>query len=146
MDTVNQATRSRIMASVPQRDSKPEIRLRKELFRLGYRYRLHLKSLPGTPDIVFPCFRLVVFVHGCFWHRHAGCKLATNPGTRRGFWMDKFAANVQRDIRNRNELRKLRWKSVIIWQCEIERSVEKAAIKVTRALSGRFPAARLVAN
>jgi DNA mismatch endonuclease, patch repair protein len=126
------------MASVPQRDSKPEVCLRKELFRLGYRYRLHVKSLPGTPDIVLPRFRVLIFVHGCFWHRHARCRLATEPGTRRNFWTAKFVANVERDNRKRKELRKLGWKSLVIWQCEIQRSSNHAANKVARALAERL--------
>ena len=137
MDTVDSRPRSRIMASVPQRNSKPEVTLRKELFRLGYRYRLHVKSLPGTPDIVLPKFRVSVFVHGCFWHRHARCKLATEPTSRRAFWMTKFSANVERDIRKRKELRKLGWASVVIWQCQIQRSVKEAAEKVVRKLAVR---------
>lgn len=123
------------MASVPRHDSKPEIRLRKRLFRLGYRYRLHVKSLPGTPDIVLARFRLVIFVHGCFWHRHAKCKLATTPSTRQNFWLKKFRENIERDKHQRSDLRKLGWRSVVVWQCEIQRSIERAAEKVTQAIS-----------
>ena len=125
------------MAAVPRRDSKPEVTLRKELFRLGYRYRLHVKSLPGTPDLVLPRFRVAIFVHGCFWHSHAMCKLATKPASRRTFWMDNFSANVERDIRKRKELRKRGWVSVVIWQCQIKRSVQDAANRVVRTLAVR---------
>ncbi len=125
------------MAAVPRHDSIPEVTLRKNLFRLGYRYRLHVRSLPGTPDIVLPRFRVVVFVHGCFWHRHARCKLASEPTSRRAFWMAKFSANVERDLRKRKELRKLGWVSVVIWQCQIKRSVKESANKIVRTLAVR---------
>src|SRR3972149_4203763 len=95
MDTVDKATRSKIMAQVGQRDTGPEMRLRKALHRIGLRYRLHDKRLLGSPDIVFPRFRAVIFVHGCFWHRH-GCKAATMPETHRKFWTAKFEANIER--------------------------------------------------
>jgi DNA mismatch endonuclease, patch repair protein len=123
------------MASVPTTNSKPEVRLRKELFRLGYRYRLHVKSLPGTPDIVMPKHRSIVFVHGCFWHRHPGCRLSSIPATRSAFWASKFNANVARDRRNRDALRKLGWNIVIMWQCEVDRSVQIAAERVAKRLS-----------
>jgi DNA mismatch endonuclease, patch repair protein len=135
VDTVNRQTRSRIMASVPQRNSKPEVCLRRELFRRGYRYRLHVKSLPGTPDVVLPKFKLLIFIHGCFWHRHSGCRLTTNPSTRSAFWNAKFLANVQRDDRKRLQLRKLGWKSVVVWQCEIQRSTRAAADKIDRTVN-----------
>lgn len=144
MDTVDCQTRSRIMAAVPRRDSKPEVTLRKELFRMGYRYRLHVKSLPGTPDIILPRFRVAVFVHGCFWHSHAMCKLATRPGTRRTFWTTKFEANIERDNRKRKELRNLGWASVVIWQCQIQRSVRVAAKRVVSRLAVRAVGAQHV--
>src|SRR5712692_2489456 len=99
MDTVDKATRSRIMSLVGRKDTGPEIILRLALHKLGVRYRLHVKSLPGSPDLVFPRYRAVVFVHGCYWHCH-GCYRSTIPKTRRSFWKRKFLANKERDERN----------------------------------------------
>ena len=117
MDTVDKKTRSRIMASVGQRNTGPELRLRQVLYRQGLRYRLHDKKLPGSPDLVFPRFRTVVFVHGCFWHAHNGCKYATKPSTRRKFWKEKFEANRKRDRRNYETLKKSGWRVLVVWEC-----------------------------
>lgn len=119
MDTVDKATRSRIMASVRQRDTGPEIKLRRALHRLGFRYRLHCKTLPGSPDIVFPKYKAVIFVHGCFWHSH-GCKYSTKPTTRQTFWQNKFAANKERDQRKIQELREAGWRVLVVWECAIK--------------------------
>ena len=118
-DTVDKATRSRIMASVPTKDTKPEFALRRALHARGLRYRLHVRRLPGTPDLVFSRFRAVCFVHGCFWHRHRGCPHATDPATRREFWQAKFKANVERDRRNRQQLLDRGWRVAIVWQCAL---------------------------
>ena len=118
-DTVDQATRSRIMARVPVRDTKPEFSLRRAIHARGLRYRLHRRSLPGTPDLVFPCFRAVCFVHGCFWHRHLGCPRTTDPATRREFWQAKFRANVERDRRTRQELLEGEWRVATVWECAL---------------------------
>lgn len=134
MDAVDAATRSRIMRAVPQKNTAPELLLRKALHRLGYRYRLHIRSLPGTPDIVFPGSRVAVFVHGCFWHRHSGCKRASTPLSNRRFWEDKFAANVVRDRRNEEELATAGWTVVVVWQCQIEHSLPDVVSAVERML------------
>ena len=105
------------MASVGQRNTGPELRLRQVLHRQGLRYRLHDKKLPGSPDLVFPRFRTVVFVHGCFWHAHNGCKYATKPSTRRKFWEEKFEANRKRDRRNYEALKKSGWRVLVVWGC-----------------------------
>lgn len=120
MDTVDKVTRSKIMSQVGQRDTGPEMRLRKALHRLGLRYRLHDKKLLGSPDIVFPRFRAVIFVHGCFWHRH-GCKASTMPETHRRFWTDKFEANIKRDRRNIKALLKDGWRVMVFWECALNR-------------------------
>lgn len=86
---------------------------------MGYRFRLHRKDLPGRPDIVLPGFRTVVFVHGCFWHRHKGCQYAYTPKSRVAFWTEKFRGNVKRDRQNRRDLRALGWRVVIVWECEL---------------------------
>lgn len=137
MDTVNKATRSKIMKSVPQRGSTPEIRLRKALHRRGFRYRVNDKRLPGSPDIVFPKYHAVIFVHGCFWHRH-GCKYTTTPSTRKEFWAAKFKANVERDKRNEEKLRELGWRVLVIWECEIKKLFDNGLIeRVERFLLGK---------
>jgi DNA mismatch endonuclease (patch repair protein) len=137
MDTVNKATRSKIMRSVPQRGTTPEIRLRKALHRRGFRYRINDKRLPGSPDIVFPKYHAVIFVHGCFWHRH-GCKYTTTPSTRKEFWAAKFKANVERDKRNEEKLRELGWRVLVIWECEIKKLFDNGLIeRVERFLLGK---------
>ncbi len=110
--------RSRIMRAVPQSHSKPEVRVRRVLHRLGYRFRLHVKGLPGTPDIILPKHRTVIFVHGCYWHRHEECRYSTTPKTRTEFWKEKFNRNVERDARKREELEELGWRVITIWECE----------------------------
>ena len=110
--------RRRLMAKVRGKDTKPELTVRRAAHALGYRFRLHGKGLPGTPDLVFTKRHKVIFVHGCFWHRHEGCKRTTNPATRPDFWQAKFARNLERDAHNIAELRALRWQPLIIWECE----------------------------
>lgn len=121
MDTVDKATRSKIMASVGRgRESTgPEIVLRKSLHRIGLRYKLHEKALPGSPDMVFPRFKAVLFVHGCFWHRH-GCKLTTMPRTNVRFWREKFEDNIARDRRNTDALLRDGWRVAIVWECVLK--------------------------
>lgn len=111
-------TRHRIMASVGQKDTKPEMIVRRLLHSMNYRYRLHRKDLPGRPDIVFGSRRKVIFVHGCFWHRHPGCKKASVPATRADFWADKFARNVERDAEVERKLRDLGWETFTVWECD----------------------------
>lgn len=110
--------RSALMARVRQKDTEPELAVRKCLHRIGFRFRLHRAGLPGTPDIVLPKHRKVIFVHGCFWHRHPGCRRATTPKTRTSFWEDKFRTNVRRDQENIRKLREADWEPIIIWECE----------------------------
>lgn len=110
--------RSRIMRSVRRADTRPEMTLRRALHAEGYRYQLHRKDLPGTPDLVFPGSKKVIFVHGCFWHRHPGCANSTTPKTRREFWVEKFAANVSRDVRAQARLAKMGWDIMVVWECE----------------------------
>ena len=117
-DTVDPRKRSEIMASVRQRDTTPELRVRSILHRAGYRFRLHRRDLPGSPDVVLPKHRLVVFVHGCFWHRHAGCRRSTTPKANAEFWAAKFRRNVARDAQAVTDLEALGWRVVTIWECE----------------------------
>ena len=118
MDTVSPKTRSRMMAAVRGRDTKPEIRVRSLIHGMGFRFRLHRRDLPGSPDIVLPRLRICVFVHGCFWHRHPGCRATTTPKTRAEFWNEKFETNVSRDARNEAKLRDMGWEPVVVWECE----------------------------
>ncbi len=108
------------MARVGQKNTKPELIVRKLLHGLGYRYRLHRKNLPGTPDICFSSRKKVIFVHGCFWHRHEGCRRTTTPKTRTDFWEEKFRQNVARDRRKIDDLQKLGWNALVVWECETE--------------------------
>ncbi|ALC11653.1 DNA mismatch repair protein Vsr [Sphingopyxis sp. 113P3] len=119
-DIVDQATRSRMMARIRGRDTKPELAMRKALHARGLRYRLHYKGLPGRPDLVFPKFQAVVFVHGCFWHRHEGCRFTTTPATRPEFWAQKFEQNVLRDHRAIANLEQSGWRTAIVWECAIK--------------------------
>lgn len=118
MDVFSPEDRSKVMARIGPKDTKPELRVRKLAHHLGYRFRLHRQDLPGTPDLVFPRYRAVVFVHGCFWHRHQGCRYATTPATRRDFWESKFERNVARDRRAIESLEEIGWKVLVIWECE----------------------------
>lgn len=116
--------RSKIMQSVSSKNTKPELLVRSLLHHMGLRFRLHRKSLPGSPDIVLPKYRTVVFVHGCFWHRHPGCRYASIPRTRQEFWLPKFDANVQRDAKKEAQLQELGWRVLVVWECETRKPAE----------------------
>lgn len=119
VDVVDSATRSRMMAGIQSRDTKPELLVRKYLHGRGLRYRLHAKELPGKPDLVFPKYRTVVFVHGCFWHQHASCKYAVQPQTRSEFWGQKLSENVKRDSYQIEALKEMGWRVIVVWECEL---------------------------
>ena len=127
-DIVDKPTRSRMMAGIRGKDTRPELMVRRALHARGFRYRLNVRSLPGTPDLVFPKRRAVVFIHGCYWHRHEGCRFATTPATNTDFWTSKFAANVARDTRNVRDLRGAGWRVGIIWECALKDHPDDAAI------------------
>ena len=114
------SVRSRNMAAIRGKDTAPELAVRRILHAMGLRFRLHRRDLPGRPDIVLPKHRTVVFVHGCFWHRHEDCRYTTTPKTRQEFWQTKFAANVERDRRNRTDLQQLGWRVIVVWECELK--------------------------
>lgn len=118
-DIVDKVTRSRMMAGIRGKDTEPELAVRRFLHGRGLRFRLHRRDLPGCPDIVFPKYGTVVFVHGCFWHRHRGCQFTTTPATRREFWLSKFQGNVRRDRSQARELRRMGWRVSVVWECEI---------------------------
>ena len=119
-DTVPPDVRSRIMAKVKSKGMKPEMRVRKLLHGLGYRYRLHRANLPGRPDLVFPSRRKVVFVNGCFWHRHNGCSRVRIPATNRDYWLSKLESNYTRDVRNVNLLEEQGWSVITVWECQLQ--------------------------
>jgi DNA mismatch endonuclease (patch repair protein) len=123
MDRITAARRSWNMSRIKGRDTVPEKRVRSLLHRLGFRFSLGRRELPGRPDIVMPGRRIVVFVHGCFWHRHEGCSNSVLPKTRPEFWLAKLNGNVERDERNAAALEKQGWKVLTIWECEIDNEV-----------------------
>lgn len=118
-ETAITAARSRNMSAIRGRNTSPELKVRSLLHGLGYRFRLHRRDLPGSPDIVLPRHRTVVFVHGCFWHRHPGCRYTTTPKTRADFWARKFEQNMERDERQQRQLREMGWTVMVIWECEL---------------------------
>ncbi|MBI2240939.1 MAG: DNA mismatch endonuclease Vsr [Magnetospirillum gryphiswaldense] len=122
------------MSAVRGKNTEPEMRVRRLLHAKGYRFRLHRSDLPGTPDIVLPRHRTVIFVHGCFWHRHTGCKRATTPKTRVAFWTEKFERNVARDRLKETALREMGWQVIVVWECETK-ATEILAAKLVAALT-----------
>ena len=120
MDVFSKAQRSAVMAKVRGKDTTPEKTVRSLLHRLGFRFRLHRRDLPGKPDIVMPGRRTVVFVHGCFWHQHRNCPSADRPASHRAYWNKKLDRNVMRDAVNRGALTRLGWKVIVVWECRIK--------------------------
>jgi len=118
-DRISPEARSRLMAKVGPQNTGPELRVRSLLHRMGYRFRVHRKDLPGTPDIVLPGRKVVVFVHGCFWHGHE-CRVGKMPKSRTEYWGPKIEANRSRDVRKRRELRKLGWRVLEVWECDLK--------------------------
>lgn len=136
-DVFSKQKRSEVMSRIQSRDTIPERAVRSMLHRKGYRFRLHVRGLPGRPDIVLPRLRTIVFVHGCFWHRHSGCRFAYTPKTRLDFWTNKFESNVTRDLRTRLQLRKLGWRVLTIWECEL-----RVPARLSRRLDAALARAR----
>ena len=124
MDKISKEARSRNMSKITGKNTKPELIVRKKLYEMGYRYRLNVKDLPGKPDIVLKKLKKVIFVHGCFWHRHRGCKFTTIPKTNTDFWHDKFNKTIQRDKEVMIKMRELGWASKVIWECELKEKNE----------------------
>lgn len=130
-DIVDPATRSRMMAGIRSGETYPEKLVRSFLFKRGFRFRKNVKGLPGTPDIVLAKYASVVFVHGCFWHRHPRCKYATSPKTNIKFWEKKLNANCKRDQLNKKRLRALGWRVITIWECQLDEShLERLAVNI----------------
>lgn len=118
-DTLSRIERSERMSRIRDKGSTAEMKLRRLIHGIGFRYRLHVKELPGKPDLVFPSRRAVIFMHGCFWHRHEGCKLARLPKSKLDFWKPKLEANKERDLLHQQQLRDLGWRILVVWECEM---------------------------
>ncbi len=119
-DIFTKEKRSEIMARIQGKNTRPEIAIRSFLHRQGYRFRLHKKDLPGKPDIILPKYKTIIFVHGCYWHRHSSCKRGRSiPSTNKDFWLKKFRMTISRDKKNQRELHKLGWKVITFWECEV---------------------------
>lgn len=132
-DIMSREDRSALMARIRGKHTAPELAVRRHLHRAGLRFALHASELPGRPDLVLPRWRTVVFVHGCFWHRHPGCSYATNPASNRDFWQRKFDTNVERDRRKARELRALGWRVFTVWECGLDpRSLDGLVRRIRR--------------
>ena len=149
MDTISPEHRSWNMSRIRSANTSPERRVRSLLHRMGIRFRLHRKDLPGRPDIVLPGRRMVVLVHGCYWHRHSGCRFAYSPKSNSDFWQAKFQENVSRDKRQNCHLRELGWQVVTVWECEtrdLERLAERLGSEIPPSLPPSPPSAKLPPN
>lgn len=124
------------MSHIRSKDTSPEKRVRYFLHSAGYRFRIHVKNLPGSPDIVLPKYRAAIFVHGCFWHRHIDCLNATMPKTRTEFWVSKFNATVERDRRKAEELQAAGWRVIIVWECELEKDPRAVLHRIFKEFEG----------
>ena len=125
MDIWSKQKRSEVMSRIRGKNTKPEMILRSELFRQGFRFRVHQKGLPGKPDIVLPKYETAIFVHGCFWHCHKDCREGRIPSTNSKFWKEKLQRNISKDEANIKALQKEKWKVFVIWECEIEKHLDK---------------------
>lgn len=137
VDHLTKQMRSWNMSRIRSKDTSPEMLLRSLLHRMGYRFRLHCKGLPGKPDIVLPKYKTVIFVHGCFWHRHKGCKRCTTPSSNLQYWQAKFDRNMNNDKKNAAELRKKGWHVLTIWECELKNSDKLKKYFVKQLPQGR---------
>lgn len=133
-DSLTVEKRSWNMSRIRSRDTGPERQLRSMLHRAGFRFRLHDRSLPGSPDIVLKKHHAVILVHGCYWHRHEGCRNATTPSTRTDFWQAKFVATVARDERNLEALTRLGWKPIVVWECDLNKRPDDVMAEIKKKL------------
>lgn len=139
MDKISKEKRSKNMAKIKSHDTSIEIKVRKYLFSQGFRYRKNVKSLPGKPDIVLSKYKTVIFINGCFWHRHPGCKYATTPSSHQEFWQKKFTANVKNDQKNHKLLTESGWNVIVLWECEIEHDFVNLMTNLIKELHSRLP-------
>mgnify|MGYP004446012001 CR=1 FL=1 len=137
-DSISKEKRSWNMSRIRSADTKPEKLIRSALWKDGYRFRKNVKTLPGKPDIVFPKYKTVVFVNGCFWHRHPGCKNATMPKSNVEFWTGKFEKNVANDLKNTELLEKDGWKVITVWECELKKNLPEVVARIEKELEERF--------
>lgn len=145
-DHLTKDKRSWNMSRIRSRHTKPELIIRSLLHRAGFRFRINYRKLPGSPDIVLPKYRTVVFVHGCFWHRHQNCSRATTPGTNEEYWQKKFERNIARDNKKGDELERLNWRVIVVWECEILKdpvSVSESIIEQMRNNAHRNKALKI---
>lgn len=140
MDTISPEKRSWLMSRIHGRDTKPELIIRTLLHRAGYRFKIGDKTLPGRPDIVLPRHGLAIFVHGCFWHRHSNCKLASTPKTNRRYWREKFANNQRKDARAKRQLNALGWRVLTLWECRIMKAPEATLNRILKKLESNADA------
>ena len=135
-DTLTPEERSKRMSLIRGTGTVPEMKLRCLVHRMGFRYRLHVKELPGKPDLVFPSKRAIIFMHGCFWHRHSDCKLARLPKSKREFWEPKLEANKKRDLLNQQRLKFLGWRVLVVWECEMA-DADQLSVIIRKFLQGQ---------
>lgn len=134
-DVHNTATRSYNMSRIKGKNTKPEMLVRKFLFANGYRYRLNVKTLPGKPDIVLPKYKTIIFINGCFWHGHEGCRYFVVPKTRSKWWINKISGTQKRDNEAENQLNELGWKVIVVWECELKpKQIENTLLKLYNIL------------
>ena len=143
VDVVSPESISRMMSGIRGKDTKPEMIVRKALFAAGYRFRLHRRDLPGAPDVVMPGRKIAIFVHGCFWHKHAKCKYAKLPSTRPEFWQGKLAGNVKRDQKAMDALVTSGWRVLTVWECSTRNA---AAIVTLRETLGKWIASGAISG
>jgi len=134
-DRLTRQKRSEVMSRIRAKNTKPELAVRSMVHRLGYRFRLHARNLPGSPDLVFAARKKAIFVHGCFWHWHEGCRVSKIPKTRTAFWASKLKRNRERDVRKETELKELGWRYLVVWECEL-RNPEQLRADLLRFLRG----------
>lgn len=135
-DRISPKHRSWNMSRIRNKDTRPEKCLRSLLHQAGFRFRLHVSNLPGKPDLVLPRYKTVIFVHGCYWHRHSGCKNATTPSTRTDFWVAKFQGTVKRDQEVADKLINQGWRVIIVWECELKNNPDSVIQKICQQLTG----------
>lgn len=136
MDRISKEHRSWNMSRIKGKDTKPELLIRSLLHKMGYRFRLNCKNMPGKPDIVLAKYKTVIFVHGCFWHRHIGCKYSYIPKSRVDFWKQKFNATIERDQKKTDTLKSLGWRVIIVWECDLKKRAEDVINKIHYTLKG----------
>lgn len=137
IDVVSKSIRSVMMSGIRGKNTRPELLVRKFLHAEGFRYRLHVRQLPGSPDLVLPRHSAVVFVHGCFWHRHLGCRYATTPATRPEFWVSKLEKNRERDERFTNQLLNAGWRVAVVWECALKKSRDSTLVELRNFINSR---------